>query len=69
MSLIHAADDLPVDAPDYRVAVEAGMYRLHGDENPREGGANRGPAPSEFVLSGLAQCAAATLRMSMRRKG
>ncbi|MBR8058507.1 OsmC family protein [Burkholderia dolosa] len=68
MSLIHATATLEADAPDYVVQLQAGTHALTGDEAPREGGGNRGPAPYEFVLAGLAQCTAATLRMYMQRK-
>jgi len=68
MSLIHAAATLDADAPDYVVRVQAGSHALTGDEGEREGGRNVGPAPYEFVLAGLAQCTAATLRMYMQRK-
>lgn len=68
MSLIHAAAVLDADAPDYVVQLQAGTHALTGDEAPREGGQDRGPAPYEFVLAGLAQCTAATLRMYMQRK-
>ena len=67
MSLIHAAAVLDADAPDYVVQLQAGTHALTGDEAPREG-RDRGPAPYEFVLAGLAQCTAATLRMYMQRK-
>ncbi|MGU7783014.1 OsmC family protein [Burkholderia sp. PU8-34] len=68
MSLIHAAAVLEADAPDFVVNLHAGSHALTGDEGEREGGSNRGPAPFEFVLAGLAQCTAATLRMYMQRK-
>ncbi|WP_175713582.1 OsmC family protein [Burkholderia ambifaria] len=68
MPLIHAAATLTADAPDYVVQLQAGTHALTGDEAPREGGQGLGPAPFEFVLAGLAQCTAATLRMYMQRK-
>lgn len=68
MSLILAVAVLEADAPDYVVNLQAGSHALTGDEAEREGGGNRGPAPFEFVLTGLAQCTAATLRMYMQRK-
>ncbi|HEY1610033.1 MAG TPA: OsmC family protein [Paraburkholderia sp.] len=67
LATVHAT--LPADAPNYVVDLTAGTHALKGDEGPHEGGANRGPTPFEFVLSGLAQCTAATLRMYMQRKG
>ncbi|WP_323122082.1 OsmC family protein [Burkholderia alba] len=68
MPLIHASAEMAADAPNYVVDIEAGAHRFQGDENEHEGGANRGPAPYELVLSGLAACTAATLRMYMQRK-
>lgn len=68
MSLATAHAVLRADAPNYVVDLTAGTHPLQGDEGPHEGGANRGPTPFEFVLAGLAQCTAATLRMYMQRK-
>ncbi|MBP0588406.1 OsmC family protein [Paraburkholderia sp. LEh10] len=68
MPLASATAHLAADAPDYLVAIEAGRHPLTGDEGPHEGGQDRGPAPFAFVLSGLAACTAATLRMYMQRK-
>ena len=68
MNLATAHAVLRADAPNYVVDLNAGSHALQGDEGPHEGGANRGPTPFEFVLAGLAQCTAATLRMYMQRK-
>ncbi|SAK67315.1 peroxiredoxin [Caballeronia calidae] len=68
MPLTSAKARLAADAANYVVAIEAGRHALTGDEGPHEGGADRGPAPFAFVLSGLAACTAATLRMYMQRK-
>ncbi|KVC19811.1 OsmC family protein [Burkholderia pseudomultivorans] len=68
MPSIHATAVLDADAPDYVVRLQAGSHSLTGDEAEREGGHDAGPAPYEFVLAGLAQCTAATLRMYMQRK-
>ncbi|WP_321898864.1 OsmC family protein [Paraburkholderia heleia] len=68
MPLASATARLAADAPNYVVAIEAGRHPLTGDEGPHEGGQDRGPAPFAFVLSGLAACTAATLRMYMQRK-
>ncbi|MCC8402459.1 OsmC family protein [Paraburkholderia sp. MMS20-SJTN17] len=68
MPLASASARLAADAPNYVVAIDAGHHALVGDEGPHEGGEDRGPAPFEFVLSGLAACTAATLRMYMQRK-
>jgi putative redox protein len=69
MNLATAHATLRADAPNYVVDLTAGTHPLQGDEGPHEGGANRGPTPFEFILAGLAQCTAATLRMYMQRKG
>jgi putative redox protein len=69
MPLATASANLAADAPNYLVALEAGSHALTGDEGAHEGGQNRGPAPFEFVLAGLAACTSATLRMYMQRKG
>ncbi|NLP63369.1 OsmC family protein [Paraburkholderia sacchari] len=68
MPLATATARLAADAPNYVVALEAGRHALTGDEGPHEGGEDRGPAPFALVLSGLAACTAATLRMYMQRK-
>ncbi|MGF6552338.1 putative OsmC-like protein [Paraburkholderia youngii] len=65
MPLATASTRLAADAPNYLVSLEAGSHTLAGDEGPHEGGQNRGPAPFEFVLAGLAACTSATLRMYM----
>ena len=69
MPLATACARLTADAPNYLVAIEAGRHALAGDEGPHEGGQDRGPAPFELVLAGLAACTSATLRMYMQRKG
>ncbi|RZF26200.1 OsmC family peroxiredoxin [Paraburkholderia sp. UYCP14C] len=69
MPLATASARLAADAPNYLVSLEAGRHALAGDEGPHEGGQDRGPAPFEFVLAGLAACTSATLRMYMQRKG
>lgn len=68
MPLIHAAAEMAADAPNYVVDIEAGTHRLQGDEHESEGGRNLGPAPYELLLSSLAACTVATLRMYMQRK-
>jgi len=68
MPLASASARLAADAPNYVVAIEAGRHTLTGDEGPHEGGEDRGPSPFAFVLSGLAACTSATLRMYMQRK-
>ncbi|HEX7985527.1 MAG TPA: OsmC family protein [Duganella sp.] len=52
----------------YKTAIEVGGHALTGDEPARNGGANTGPAPYDFVLAGLGACTAITLRMYADRK-
>ncbi|AOK31362.1 peroxiredoxin [Burkholderia singularis] len=68
MSFFHATAEMAPDAANYVVDLQAGSHRLQGDEHTREGGNDAGPAPYEFVLSGLVACTVATLRMYMQRK-
>ena len=53
----------------YRVEILVGAHRLVGDEPLAEGGADVGPSPFGFLLSGLAACTVTTLRMYATRKG
>lgn len=68
MPLASASAHLAAEAPNYVVTIVAGRHTLTGDESPHEGGEDRGPSPFAFVLSGLAACTSATLRMYMQRK-
>ncbi|CAE6727049.1 OsmC family protein [Paraburkholderia haematera] len=68
MTLATATAISDADSPNYLVQIDAGTHNLLGDEGAREGGQDSGPAPFEFVLSGLAACTAATLRMYMQKK-
>ena len=52
----------------YTTEIEVGGHRLIGDEPPRNGGQDAGPAPYDFVLAGLGSCTAITLRMYADRK-
>lgn len=54
---------------NYRVDLKAGRHHvLVADERQAHGGADAGPAPYEYLLSGLAACTAITLRMYAERK-
>ncbi|MET0321112.1 MAG: OsmC family protein [Duganella sp.] len=53
----------------YTTSIEVGGHRLTGDEPPRNGGQDAGPAPYDFILAGLGSCTAITLRMYADRKG
>lgn len=52
----------------YTTAIEVGGHKLTGDEPPRNGGQDAGPAPYDFLLAGLGSCTAITLRMYADRK-
>lgn len=53
----------------YQQAIVAGQHRLLADEPASLGGADAGPAPFDFIMSGLGACTSMTLRMYAERKG
>jgi len=53
----------------HRQSIRAGHHTLVADEPASNGGADAGPSPFSFLLSGLAACTAITLRMYADRKG
>ena len=53
----------------YQQAVTAGQHQLIADEPASLGGADAGPAPFDFIMSGLGSCTSMTLRMYAERKG
>ncbi|KXB32328.1 MULTISPECIES: OsmC family protein [Dechloromonas] len=53
----------------YQQEVLAGQHRLIADEPASIGGADAGPAPFDFLMSGLGACTSMTLRMYAERKG
>lgn len=53
----------------YQQAVTAGQHHLIADEPANMGGADAGPAPFDFIMSGLGACTSMTLRMYAERKG
>lgn len=57
-----------IGTTDFEVALSAGRHRLVADEGPALGGKDAGPAPFEYLLSGLGACTAITLRMYAKRK-
>lgn len=57
------------DAPRYLQHVRAGRHALVADEHAVLGGADAGPSPFDYVLSGLGACTSITLRMYAERKG
>jgi putative redox protein len=52
----------------YRTTLEVSGHALVADESERNGGANAGPAPYDYLLAGLGACTAITLRMYADRK-
>ncbi len=52
----------------YQQEVRAGQHRLIADEPASMGGADAGPAPFDFLMSGLGACTSMTLRMYAERK-
>lgn len=52
----------------YQQAVQAGKHHYIADEPVDMGGADAGPAPFDFVMSGLGACTSMTLRMYAERK-
>ncbi|TMH71010.1 MAG: OsmC family protein [Betaproteobacteria bacterium] len=63
-SVLGAAGD-----PNYRQSLRCGRHELLADERPVRGGADAGPMPFEYLLSGLGACTSITLRMYAERKG
>jgi len=57
------------DAPRYVQKITAGRHELLADEHASLGGADAGPGPFAYVLSGLGACTSITLRMYAERKG
>ena len=57
------------DAPRYVQKIHAGRHDLLADEHASLGGADAGPGPFAYVLSGLGACTSITLRMYAERKG
>lgn len=53
----------------YRHEIETGSHHLVADEPEHAGGQDAGPAPYDYVLSGLGACTAITLRMYAEKKG
>ena len=57
-----------IGTQNYRVEMKAGRHALIADERKGLGGEDTGPAPYEYLLSGLGACTAITLRMYAARK-
>jgi putative redox protein len=57
------------DAPNYVQKIQAEKHALLADEHATLGGADAGPNPFAYLLSGLGACTSITLRMYAGRKG
>jgi putative redox protein len=57
------------DAPNYVQKIQAEKHALLADEHAALGGADAGPNPFAYLLSGLGACTSITLRMYAERKG
>ncbi len=55
--------------PRYLQKIQSGRHSSLADEPRARGGADAGPTPFEYVLSGLGACTSITLRMYAERKG
>ena len=53
----------------YQQDILSGKHHLIADEPSHMGGDDAGPAPFDFLLSGLGACTSMTLRMYAERKG
>ena len=53
----------------YRQSVSIGPHTIAADVLPKDGGADAGPEPHEFLFAGLGACTAITLQMYAGRKG
>lgn len=52
----------------YQQEVRVGQHRLLADEPLSVGGGDAGPAPFDFLMTGLGACTSMTLRMYAERK-
>jgi putative redox protein len=67
--IAHAVGSTGSTSPAFRVDLKVGAHHLIADEPTAAGGGDFGPSPFGLVVSGLAACTAATLRMYAERKG
>jgi putative redox protein len=55
-------------APRYLQKIQCGKHAIVADEPADGGGANAGPSPFDYLVSGLGACTSITLRMYAERK-
>lgn len=58
-----------IDGERYTNRVETTRHELIADEPEELGGADRGPAPYEYLCAALGACSSITMRMYVERKG
>ena len=68
MKTIATVSVVSTDTP-YRQNIHTGGHDLLADEPASAGGQDAGPAPYDYVLTGLGACTAITLQMYAQRKG
>lgn len=66
--IARATASADADTPRWQAELRAGAHQLLADEPRANGGGDTGPAPFDFLLSGLVACTAITLRMYADRK-
>jgi putative redox protein len=54
---------------NHRQDIRTGRHTLVADEPQHAGGRDAGPAPYDYILSGLGACTAITLNMYAEHKG
>jgi putative redox protein len=69
MVLAKCTANAAAEDPNYRQSLRCGRHEMLADERPARGGADAGPMPFEYLLSGLGACTSITLRMYAQKRG
>jgi putative redox protein len=69
MVLAKCTASAAAEDPNYRQSLRCGRHEMLADERPARGGADAGPMPFEYLLSGLGACTSITLRMYAQKRG